>query len=306
MSNFTIPTDLILDGNNLAFRASYTPHPPMFVNDVDISGVRQLIRMLVSYCKQFQPIGNIYMVWDKRIQKDVASFRKGYSEVDYKQTRDYDKHARVFEDMDLAMGIVPALGIRNMFPWSLEGDDVIAWLSKNACERAVIVSSDNDLWQLITPQISCFEPTRKQLITVDNFEVYSPVPLQNYVLYKCIVGDVSDNVKGLNRYGKVKGANLATSGDLSGLDDQQHALLERNLQLMDLNYGLKISEQDVKAFQDQMIYHSKMTNLNVDKFIDKCNELGITEYNTEAAKQQLLKLFGQNAKTAQLRKLMSL
>jgi DNA polymerase-1 len=300
------PKDLIIDGNNLAFRAIYTPHPPLMVDGQDVSGIRQFVRMVLSYCKQFQPIGSVYIAWDKRISRETKNFRKLLEGSEYKQTRDHTKHEHVYEIMDKLPPIVAPLGVRNVFPWSLEGDDIMAWLARHHCGQSIIISSDNDLWQLISPTVSCFEPNRKSMITIDNFRDHCPVDIDKYVLYKCIVGDKSDHVKGLPKFGEVRGAALANDFERQEINADYMDIIDRNKKMLDLEYGLTQSDKDLDIFREQIKYHDLNTALDIDAFNRKCAEYGILDYTTTQNVQMIRKLFSYNEDLARMRSYLQL
>jgi len=90
-----------------------------------------------------------------------------------------------------------------------EGDDVIAhWTQIHPHDEHVIVSSDTDFIQLVSPNVSQFNAITKQLITIKGIldekgqpvvdkksGVVKPDPEPQWELFlKCIRGDTSDNV----------------------------------------------------------------------------------------------------------------
>ena len=61
--------------------------------------------------------------------------------------------------------ISKGLGLCNMYPGVLEGDDVIAFLCKELDGHNVIVSVDQDLLQLIDHRTDVYEPIKKHVVT---------------------------------------------------------------------------------------------------------------------------------------------
>lgn len=86
----------------------------------------------------------------------------------------------------------------------IEADDVIAFISKLYSEygkKATIVSSDKDFLQVVDKNISVYSPTKKKTYTVELVkEEYNVLP-KNFLLYKTLVGDQSDNLPGVNKIG---------------------------------------------------------------------------------------------------------
>lgn len=79
----------------------------------------------------------------------------------------------------------------------VEADDVIAYLSLNLEGEKVILSNDGDLAALITDKVSLY---RKGKLNTEN--PYGPFPSQFITVYKSLVGDSSDNIKGAPGFGE--------------------------------------------------------------------------------------------------------
>lgn len=91
-----------------------------------------------------------------------------------------------------------------------EADDVIAtMIADNPDAHHIIVSTDSDFYQLVTPSVMIFNPTDKKYITIHGFFDDKFVPIEDnktgkqktlgtpeWALFlKCIRGDSSDNIK---------------------------------------------------------------------------------------------------------------
>lgn len=86
----------------------------------------------------------------------------------------------------------------------VEADDVIAYLAtdyfKNS-DKVYIMSSDKDFLQLCISNISVYSPTKKRIYgTPEVLSEYHVHP-NNFVLYRAMDGDDSDNVKGIEGAG---------------------------------------------------------------------------------------------------------
>lgn len=91
--------------------------------------------------------------------------------------------------------------IRVLFDDKTEGDDFIAYyvLHKQPEERIVIVSTDNDLTQLISPTVNVYNRMLKKYLKPTNFQKIKGCPVENVLLKKIFCGDTSDNI------GNIKG-----------------------------------------------------------------------------------------------------
>ena len=123
-----------------------------------------------------------------------------------------DGFVPIYEQVDMAMELASAMGVHNVKVSGVEGDDLIAFISRNSKE-SVVYSNDRDFYQLVRPGCSQQVPTNKGqddlVVTRSNFSSHAPCesPLE-YLLYKCMVGDTSDGIKGVNLVGKVGGKTV--------------------------------------------------------------------------------------------------
>ena len=99
-------------------------------------------------------------------------------------------------ERNIIMQYCEEMFIRVLFDNKTEGDDFIAYytLHKKPEERIVIVSSDQDLTQLITPTVSVYDRRIKKYLSVKNFQSIKGYPIENVL---------SENI------GKIKGLSEA-------------------------------------------------------------------------------------------------
>lgn len=108
-------------------------------------------------------------------------------------------------ERDIIMDYCEELSIRTLFDDKTEGDDIIAYyvLHKKPEERIVIMSTDNDLTQLISPTVSVYNKQLKKYLSVKNFQKIKGIPVENVLIKKVFCGDASDNI------GNIKGVSEA-------------------------------------------------------------------------------------------------
>lgn len=186
--------------------------------------------------------------------------------VQYKGNRNYTPFEGVHNYDDLIQQMLSNLNIKNIYPNVMEADDVIAWLCHTLDGEKVVVSTDKDMWQLVSEDTKIFFPTGKKEINLSNFAQEAGVAKEHYLLYKCILGDISDNVKGVEGYGKVKAKKVAESG-ISILTEEQQKIVETNLKLSDLNYGYRYYPEEEICYKEQMGQLSDPA-LDLDSFKD--------------------------------------
>jgi len=92
---------------------------------------------------------------------------------------------------------------------SLEADDIIGYLSSRFAgyeetQRVTIMSADKDFLQLVSDKTHVYSPTKKKIYTPkDVLEEYG-VSSTNFINYKVLLGDQSDNIPGIEGIGPKK------------------------------------------------------------------------------------------------------
>ena len=260
--------NLIIDGNNLLYRIFWTNN---FKLDEDNSPgqIFLFLRSLKSYVDKFRP-ENIYCTWDKKLEWPSTNFRNETITVEYKANRDDDKFKDVHEFAEKIQEVIALLGVQNMYPLRMEADDLMAWLSTILNGTKVIVTTDKDLLQTISQDTKVYSPIKKKEITLQNFEEYTGVPKEQYLNYRAITGDKSDNIPGIPRYGLARFKKL----DITKLTEQQQVIYERNLQLMDLSIGYDYYPDEVPVYEKQL-KNSKKTTSNYNKFLEEAKKLNL-------------------------------
>lgn len=81
----------------------------------------------------------------------------------------------------------------------VEADDIIAEIANTITDdqEAVIYSTDSDYLQLIRDNVFCYNPQSKKLLTKDSFFGKFDFLVDNYIYFKIIAGDSSDNITGI-------------------------------------------------------------------------------------------------------------
>ena len=254
MSSQNVPT-LLIDGNNALHRAHWiaknTKTPLTNSLGVETGSLFTFIKTIKSNATTFKT-NRIYLAWDTKLTKQV-NFRKTLTDGSYKGTRDHARNKEVYDSMESVLRCTRALGIKNIFPGSLEADDVISWLCKTVEGKKVIVSVDNDFAQLVSADVSFYNPIKKVLVDINNFEEHFKLTPREYVFYKAIVGDTSDNIDGIEGFGKVKGIKLAKAFAASETEviNPYVDKVNENLKLVDLSYGISSKPEEVALYEQQ-------------------------------------------------------
>lgn len=79
----------------------------------------------------------------------------------------------------------------------VEADDVIGHLAKVFDNEVYIVSTDKDYLQLVSDKVSLYSPIKKKFYRPKDVLEEVGISAQNYLNYKILAGDQSDNVPGI-------------------------------------------------------------------------------------------------------------
>ena len=204
-------------------------------------------------------------MWDSRLTRGVKNFRREATEIEYKAGRDNDLLATAHEhDSDIQM-CVEALGGINMFPGIMEADDVIGWITHNLPGDITVVSVDQDMLQLINNNVQVYSPIKKVMVNISNFKQHTGVDTpENFLKYKALIGDKSDNIPGIPRVGKKTALKIINEGiDKSLLDrsENDQSIYQKNMKLMDLSHGYTVHEDEIPCYREQF---EKLSNAKHD------------------------------------------
>lgn len=104
----------------------------------------------------------------------------------------------------------------------VEADDVIGYLCKKLPEEVYIVSTDKDYIQLVNDRVTLYSPIKKKFYRVKTVQEELTLHPINYLNYKILAGDPSDNIPG------VRGLQLKKILKLYPqlLEEERHTLKE--------------------------------------------------------------------------------
>jgi DNA polymerase-1 len=295
---------LLIDGLNLFFRNFAMLN---FVNEggLHVGGLGGFIRSLGTLINQIQPT-SIYIIFDG---EGSATNRKNINS-DYKSNRNIRRitNWQVFESLEeeneakinqivRLIHYLKCLPVKVVSLPKVEADDIIAYLAKELDQKynskAFIVSSDRDFIQLVNKNIVVYRPVEKDYYTEETIQEKFGILAKNFILYKTLLGDSSDmvrGIKGLGEKGILKKFPELAEKELS-LDDifdicenkfKEHVTyariiqsmgdLEKNYIIMDLANPMLDDKE--KLFLDNLI-DSETPKLNENTFLKFYHEDGL-------------------------------
>jgi len=204
---------LLIDGLNLFFR-NFTMINSVNSKGFHIGGLGGFFRSLGFLINNLQPT-QVYVVFDGL----GSTIERKNIIPEYKSQRNQDRLTNwdVFDDLeeeDLSkvdqiskvISYLQNLPVKTVSIDRSEADDIIAHLSKvlptNPEDKIVIVSADHDFLQLINEQVVVWLARKKELYDKNSVLDHYGVLPQNFLIYKTLMGDQSDNITGIKGLGK--------------------------------------------------------------------------------------------------------
>lgn len=234
---------IVFDVHYLAYRA-YHSVPGLTHEGVGTSVPFGVLRTVMDVWEQFGFESTVSFCFDVGQPKRAADDRR------YKQGRKVDGEALLIKQeinkqiMRMRTELLPDMFMSNLF-WAegFEADDLIASvvLHTPPDDDVVIVSSDHDLYQLLSPRVVVYHPTTKKVFDLKAFECeYLCSPLL-WAKVKALAGCLSDNVVGLDGVGEktaVKFLTKAMNTDTATWHriNSSFGLVKNNLKLTTLPY----------------------------------------------------------------------
>ena len=194
---------IIIDGNSLINRAYYAMQRPMITREgIYTQGVYGFLNML-NKIHQDYPSGYITVAFDRKAptfrHEEFAEYKAGRKKMP----------PELAMQLPILKEVLQAMNIKILELDGFEADDIIGTIAREAEEKGLlplIISGDKDELQLASEKT-------KVLITkkgISEFEIYDRqamidkygFPPEQFVDYKGLMGDSSDNIPGLPGVGE--------------------------------------------------------------------------------------------------------
>lgn len=185
--------------------------------------------------------------------------------------------------------ILPMIGIPVYRQKGLEADDLMAYaarvLSKNK-KQAVMVTSDADLCQCITPYVSWYDPTRQNLQTAETFPSWKGVTPTQWGMVKAIGGCSSDSVPGVS--------GVSEKSAVAFLNDtlpHHHARYQKITSAFASGEIERWKNLVVLPHHTLAPFQLKPPRYQPDIFFKVCKKLGLDSYLTDAGMKKWAAFF---------------
>lgn len=285
---------VLIDGNNLIFRSYYATayRGEILTNSKGLptNAVYAYIQMLLKIIAEEKP-SHIMVAFDKG-----KTFRHE-SYDDYKGGRS-ETPKELKEQIPYAKKVTRAMGITVEEIENYEADDIIGTYSKKIDEEVLVVSSDRDLLQLISPNVRMKLLKMKDYVYYDEksfYEDYGIKPIEIIDL-KALMGDSSDNIKGVAGIGEKTALKLIKEyhtidnlykniDDLKGkvkenlLNDKENAYKSLELATIYLDVPIEVNlekiaykgsnEEELNSLLKELEFNSLINKMSIKKSEEK-------------------------------------
>ena len=203
---------LLIDGLNTFIR-SFVMNPSTNDDGVHVGGIKGFLLSVGYAIKNIKPT-RVIICFDGA----GGSQRRRKLHPEYKQNRKVNRkllraahQENTAEDDKLAMkyqmqrliDYLKRCPVTIAIIDKIEADDTIAYITKQILKdsQCFIMSSDKDFLQLVDDRVVVWAPTKKKMYFKQNVEEEYELLPENYILYKCLLGDKGDNVPGIRGLG---------------------------------------------------------------------------------------------------------
>lgn len=253
---------ILVDGSSYLYRAFHALPALTNSKNFPTGAIYGMINMLKRLIADYQPeyMGVVFDAKGKTFRDDI------YKE--YKATRQ-EMPIELVRQIEPIHNIIRAMGLPLIIIDGVEADDVIGTLAAQAANegmKSIISTGDKDLAQLVNNQVTLINTMTNTLLDPEGVKKKFGVPPECIIDYLTLVGDASDNIRGvpqvgpktaakwLQEYGSLE--NIVTNADkISGKAGENFRVCLEQLPLtkslvtikLDVNLGLKFSDLQIKS-----------------------------------------------------------
>ena len=204
---------LIIDGLNLYLR-TFAVNGMLNDRGVPIGGMMGFLKSLAYAIRETNPT-RVMVIYDgaggsqrrRKMSPNYKANRKPGKRItrwDAFKNVEEEKEARKIQFSRL-LEYLNTLPINVISIDKIEADDTIAYVTTNLLEDEVIImSADQDFLQLVNDRVTVWSPIKKIFYTPEKVLEDYGVPAHNFLMYKILMGDKSDNLEGVKGLGPKK------------------------------------------------------------------------------------------------------
>ncbi|MBR9794271.1 MAG: DNA polymerase I [Gammaproteobacteria bacterium] len=259
MSSPSKPPFILVDGSSYLFRAFHGLPPLTNTKGQDTGAIYGVINMLKSLIKQYSPthIGVVFDAKGKTFRDDI------YPE--YKANRP-PMPDELRSQIAPLHEIIKAMGLPLIIEDSVEADDVIGTLARQASEQGIdtlISTGDKDMAQLVNEHVTLINTMNNQLMDVQGVQDKFGIPPELVIDFLALKGDKVDNIPGVPGVG-----DKSAQGLLNGIGGIE-AIYQNLDKIAELDFrGAKTLGKKMAEFEEQARLSYKLATIDVDLNLD--------------------------------------
>ncbi len=202
---------LICDGLNTFIRV-FSAIPTTNDDGIHIGGIIGFLKSIAYTTKMLNTTRTI-IVFDgkggssrrRKLYPEYKNKRKGKIRLnrinEYENIED-ERHSMLMQ-LSRCVEYLETLPLTIVSVDNVEADDVIAYIAKQLFTNSEIkiMSTDKDFLQLVNNRISVWSPTKKKLYKPETLKEEYEITSNNFLTYRILEGDKSDNIPGVNGIG---------------------------------------------------------------------------------------------------------
>lgn len=269
---------LLIDGNNLLIRILYSRNTGNILLSPSelIESCAQIFLHQIILCVKKYSCNRVYVAFDnggslrkKAIFDEYKANRKIHattSAISSGQTSS-DPNLKLFSDLkEVTIKLCRSFNLPIFMEFGIEADDFIGIATEQLTmlgKQVIILSNDSDFLQLVAKsKVVCSIPYKKIDVSKENFtEFFSEctkskgvnIVAGEYLFYKALVGDTSDNIDGIDRIGYKTLSKLMAEQLQSSSEEDRYLYLKDSLAYIE-----KLSENNTTKLE-------KLIHTNIDK-----------------------------------------
>ena len=193
---------LLIDSHFIGYQAKLS-HADLSFEEFETGVMFGFLSRILSLCKFFQT-NDVVFCFDSKHSKRKSIYPKYKSgrHKDYTSEELKQQISALEQFNTLRSEILSAIGFKNIFQQAgYEADDLIAKITHEGMDDYIIISSDQDLYQLLASNVRMFNPSSKKMVTRKSFTMEYNISPQQWVIVKQMAGCTSDTVQGIKGVG---------------------------------------------------------------------------------------------------------
>jgi 5'-3' exonuclease len=209
------PLLYLIDALPYVFRAFFAIREMYSPQGKPVHAVYGFTTFLLQLLRR-EPVTHIGVAFDESL---TSSFRNAFFPA-YKANRVLPPPDLAWQ-LNCCQAVARALGLQVFVDQQYEADDLIGTLARQATEHGmevVVVSSDKDLMQLVTPQVTFYDAAKDRRLDVAGVRAHLGVHPEQIPDLLGLQGDAVDNIPGVKGVGtKTALALLQTFSSLESI-----------------------------------------------------------------------------------------